>query len=71
MGKTMSLDKKIISEIERYRSINNYITEQTETVPPPVEDLGALAPAPGEVGAGAPPPPVAPPAPTTEPIDVE
>jgi hypothetical protein len=50
----MSLDKKILSEIERYRNINKYILEQTE-VPPP--DLGALAPAPGEVGAGAPPPP--------------
>jgi hypothetical protein len=66
----MSLDKKIISEIERYRNINNYILEQT------TPDLGALAPAPGEVGVGAPPPPaeaeVAPPAaPTTpQPIDV-
>jgi hypothetical protein len=42
----MSLDKKIISEIERYRSINRYIMEQ-EAVPPPPEDeldLGALAP---------------------------
>lgn len=48
----MSLDKKIISEIERYRSINQYILEQAEA-----PDLGALAPAPGEVGAGAPPPP--------------
>jgi len=72
MDKTMSLDKKIIKEIERYRSINNYIIEQTEAVPPPPpgEDLGALAPAPGEVGVGAPPPPIAPPAPTAEPIDV-
>ena len=72
MDKTMSLDKKIIKEIERYRSINNYIIEQTEVVPPPPpgEDLGALAPAPGEVGVGAPPPPIAPPAPTTAPIDV-
>jgi hypothetical protein len=67
----MSLDKKIISEIERYRNINNYILEQT------TPDLGALAPAPGEVGVGAPPPPAEaevapPPAPTTpEPIDVE
>lgn len=42
----MGLDKKIISEIERYRSINQYIMEQ-EAVPPPPEDeldLGALAP---------------------------
>lgn len=53
MDKKMSLDKKIISEIERYRSINQYILEQAAAPP----DLGALAPAPGEVGAGAPPPP--------------
>jgi hypothetical protein len=69
----MGLDKKILSEINRYRSINNYIMEQ-EAVEP---DLGALAP---EVGATPPPPPadagVTPPpppvAPTgSEPIDVE
>jgi hypothetical protein len=70
----MSLDKKIISEIERYRNINNYILEQAAAPPPP--DLGALAPAPGEVGAGAPPPPAPaegtpPPAPETpQPIDI-
>lgn len=51
----MSLDKKILSEIERYRNINKYIVEQAAAPPPP--DLGALAPEPGEVGAGAPPPP--------------
>jgi hypothetical protein len=69
----MSLDKKIISEIERYRNINNYILEQA--APPP--DLGALAPEGGE-GAGAPPPPVPaeatpPPAPDAGPqkIDVD
>ena len=71
----MSLDKKIISEIERYRKINNYILEQAAAPPPP--DLGALAPATGEVGAGAPPPPAPaegtpPPAPETpQPIDIE
>lgn len=71
----MSLDKKIISEIERYRNINNYILEQAAAPPPP--DLGALAPAPGEIGAGAPPPPAPaegtpPPAPETpQPIDVD
>jgi hypothetical protein len=70
----MSLDKKIISEIERYRKINNYILEQAAAPPPP--DLGALAPAPGEVGAGAPPPPApaegTPPAApeTPQPIDI-
>ena len=49
----MSLDKKIISEIERYRNINNYILEQAAAPP----DLGPLAPEGGEEGAGAPPPP--------------
>jgi hypothetical protein len=76
----MSLDRKILSEIERYRSINKYISEQVEELPPaPGEDLGALAPAPGDVGAGAPPPPadaaaVPPPAPevpVSGPLDVE
>jgi hypothetical protein len=71
----MSLDRKIISEIERYRNINNYILEQAAAPPPP--DLGALAPAPGEIGAGAPPPPAPaegtpPPAPQApQPIDVD
>ena len=55
----MSLDRKILNEIERYRSINNYITEQNAPLPPeePGADLGALAPAPGEEGAIAPPTP--------------
>ena len=66
----MSLDKKILSEIQRYRSINNYISEQVG------EDLAALAP---EAGAAPPPPPAedlttAPPPPAAEatptPIDV-
>ena len=71
----MSLDKKILSEIERYRSINQYINEQAADVDPAAApDLGALAPAPG-VGEVAPPPagglPPAPPsAPTNEPIDL-
>jgi hypothetical protein len=57
----MSLDKKIISEIERYKKINNYILEQAATA-----DLGALAPEVGGEATGAPPPPSAatpPPAP--------
>jgi hypothetical protein len=71
----MGLDKKILSEINRYRSINNYIMEQdAEAGLPP--DLGALAP---EEGATPPPPPAEagatpppPAAPTgSEPIDVE
>jgi len=76
----MSLDKKILSEIDRYRSINKYITEQAEEIPAtPEEDLGALAPLPGDTGAGAPPPPAeagavpppAPEAPAAGPLDVE
>ncbi len=76
----MSLDKKILSEIDRYRSINKYITEQAEEIPAtPEEDLGALAPLPGDAGAGAPPPPAAaeavpppaPGAPATGPLDIE
>jgi hypothetical protein len=72
----MSLDKKILSEIDRYRSINQYITEQAADVAAPEADLGALAPLPGDAGAGAPPPPAAaeavPPAsPVAGPLDVE
>ena len=73
----MSLDKKILSEIERYKSINQYINEQAADVDPAAApDLGALAPAPGAgevappppAGEVAPPPPAAPP--TNEPIDL-
>jgi hypothetical protein len=43
----MAIDKKILNEIERYRSINQYITEQAAPEP---ADLDALmAPAPGEI----------------------
>jgi hypothetical protein len=43
----MAIDKKILNEIERYRSINQYITEQAAPEP---TDLDALmAPAPGEI----------------------
>ena len=62
----MSIDRKILSEIQRYRSIDNYILEQ-EAVPPPVD---AALPPEGE----APPPPAAGEAPAeapAEPIDVE
>jgi molecular chaperone GrpE (heat shock protein) len=73
----MSLDRKIISEIERYRNINKYITEQAldaAAPPPPADpaaDLGAVAPPPADAGAAAPPPaaPAADAAP--QPIDVE
>jgi molecular chaperone GrpE (heat shock protein) len=72
----MSLDRKIISEIERYKNINKYITEQAldAGAPPadPAADLGAMAPPPpADPAAAAPPPPAAPAAPVTaEPIDV-
>jgi len=64
----MSLDKKILSEIERYRKINQYINEQ--------EALDPLAPpTPAEPAAVPPPTPEQPPveAPVTkpEPLDVE
>ena len=71
----MSLDRKIISEIERYKNINKYITEQAldAAAPPadPAADLGAIAPPPPAdpaAAAAAPPPPAAPA--TAEPIDV-
>ena len=79
----MSLDKKILSEIERYKTINKYITEQAADVPATdaPADLGALAPPPGggvppppppgaDAGAGAPPPPPPPGPVGNEPIDV-
>jgi len=68
----MSLDKKIIKEIERHRKINQYILEQVGATPE--EDaLGALAPVPGAEAAPAPAEATPPPAPTNEPqpIDVE
>lgn len=65
----MSIDRKILSEIERYHSINKYVTEQ---IAPPVGDVppppGGEVPPPADAGAAAPPP--APEAPPT-PIDVE
>lgn len=80
----MSIDRKILSEIERYRSINKYILEQaTEPAPDDLAaltpDAGAAPPPPPADAAAVPPPPpgdaAAPPAPeagaTPEPIDVE
>jgi len=73
MVKTMSLDRKIISEIERYRQINKYIVEQAELPLP--EDPGAIPPPPAAPEAGAVPPPPAGEEPATDtapqPIDVE
>lgn len=66
----MAIDKKILREIERHRSINKYIMEQDAPPPPPPPaegDLGAAPPPPAPGGdAGAPPPPAA----EAEPIDV-
>jgi hypothetical protein len=64
----MNIDRKILSEIQRYRSIDNYILEQE--VPPPPVDAGA--PPPPELGTPPPPPPPAEAgAAPAEPIDVE
>jgi hypothetical protein len=67
----MSIDKKILEELNRYNSINKYIVEQDELaggLPPAPE--GDVPPAPEDAAAaGAPPPP--PPAEPTTPIDVE
>lgn len=73
----MSLDLKIISEIERYKSINNYILEQAA---PTEEDPGIPSPTgqqPVDAGAEAPATPTAPAAgqedkpATPQPIDVD
>jgi molecular chaperone GrpE (heat shock protein) len=67
----MSLDKKIIKEIERHRKINQYILEQVGATPEQ-DALAALAPAPGAEPAPAPAGAVPPPAPAEpQPIDVE
>ena len=66
----MSIDKKILEELNRYNSINKYIVEQDELaggLPPAPE--GDVPPAPEDAAAGAPPAPPAP-EPTT-PVDVE
>lgn len=66
----MGIDKKILEEIKRHNSINQYIMEQGETLPAP-ED--ALPPAP-EAAPAAPAAPVAPAAPTApgpQPVDIE
>ena len=67
----MGIDKKILSEIERYRKINQYIMEQEA-----VDPLAGAPPAAPELPAAEPPTgaPVAAPAPEatpSEPLDVE
>ncbi len=71
MGKMKTIDNKILEEITRYNSINNYIVEQNATLPPaPGEDPNAVAPAPAPVDPNVVPP--APTEPTTpQPVDVE
>lgn len=75
----MGIDEKILKEIKRYNSINNYISEQ-EVPPPPADPTldpaadpaaGAIPPPPGETPAdpAAPAPPAAPEAEPT-PVDV-
>lgn len=68
----MEIDKKILSEILRYNSINNYIIEQEGELPPPPDDeslpdgeVGGPMPPEGELGVE---PPMEPE--TNEPIDV-
>jgi hypothetical protein len=76
MGNKMSVDNKILEEIKRYNTINNYITEQEiPDLPPPlpgeIPPAPDAAPLPGDI-----PPapdtaaPVPPAGPTPEPIDV-
>ena len=74
----MSLDKKILSEIKRYQSINKYISEQDAPLPPipgaedAVADEVTAAIPPTGAGEGAPVAPEAPAAPTgPEKIDIE
>ena len=67
----MSIDKKILEELNRYNSINKYIVEQDELaggLPPAPE--GDVPPAPEDAAAAGAPPPPSPAEPTT-PIDVE
>jgi molecular chaperone GrpE (heat shock protein) len=71
----MSLDKKILSEIKRYQSINKYISEQEAPLPPipgaedAVADEVTAAIPPTGAGEGAPVAPAAPAGP--EKIDIE
>ena len=62
----MKIDVKILNEVMRYKSINNYISEQDATLPPPPDagavppppDAGAVPPPLPDAGAVPPPPPV-------------
>ena len=71
----MSLDKKILSEIERYRKINQYINEQEAldplAPPAPAGPAAVAPPAPADPAAVPPPTPEQPPVTKPEPLDVE
>lgn len=68
----MSLDKKILEEINRYRSINNYINEQDVAADPNLDLGAALTPPEGGPTPGiAPQSPTPPPPSKPEVIDVE
>jgi hypothetical protein len=62
----MAIDKKILEEINRYKSINKYILEQGEITPP--ADLGVTPP---PVEGTLPPPPGAPEMPAPQPVDIK
>jgi hypothetical protein len=72
----MGIDSKILQELNRYNSINRYITEQEVPPPPPGEEAGAVPPPPGDPGAlppaegAVPPPPAAPETAAPQPVDV-
>ena len=68
MDKKMKIDVKILNEVMRYKSINNYITEQDATLPPP-PDAGAVPPPP-DAGAVPPPPDAGAMPPPPESVDV-
>jgi len=69
----MGIDSKILQELNRHNSINQYITEQEVPPPPPAEDPAAVPP-PADAGALPPAPgaevPPAPEAPAPQPVDV-
>jgi hypothetical protein len=74
----MSIDQKILKELDRYNRINNYIMEQAEPLPPadplaaPADPLAAPADpaaAPADPAAATPAPPT-PPAEEGKPVDV-
>lgn len=71
----MEIDKKILDELTRYNSINNYITEQEGELPPPPEDdlpageVGGPMPDEEEIGDMESTPPMEPE--TAQPIDTD